>query len=137
MANLTLTRQKKVTMSRENLIGDWVRQEVLEDGSQELEQASMTEDGQYQFDFSTYDQQGNLLEHTSEFGFWGLVGDIHFTVAKVQIVNDKEYVLDPTDEEHYQVYKVLELTGQKFKYQHIVSNEVFILKRVIDRIAHC
>ena len=122
---------------RQQLFGSWYRSEVLSDGSIQTELAKMTEDGEYEFAFSIHGKQGDVIQHSIELGDWGLVGDIHFTIAKAEYVNEEQYAADFTEPDNYQAYKVIELTHQFFKYQHIVSNEVFILRRVIDKIAHC
>jgi hypothetical protein len=122
---------------RQQLFGSWYRSEVLKNGSVQTELAQMTVDGEYEFAFSIHDKQGQIIQHSIELGDWGLVGDIHFTIAKAEYINEEQYEADFTDPDNYHAYKVLELSHQIFKYQHIVSNEVFILRRVIDKIAHC
>ncbi|MDO6445843.1 hypothetical protein Q4493_08675 [Colwellia sp. 1_MG-2023] len=122
---------------RQQLFGSWYRSEVLPDGAIQTELAKMSEDGAYEFAFSIHGKQGEVIEHSIEFGDWGLVGDIHFTIAKAEYIDDEQYAADLADQDNYHAYKVLELSHQFFKYQHIVSNEVFILRRVIDKIAHC
>ncbi|MCO4799574.1 MAG: hypothetical protein KC484_10175 [Colwelliaceae bacterium] len=126
-----------MVFTRQQLFGSWYRNEVLQDGSVQTELAKMTEDGEYEFAFSIHSKQGELTQQSIELGDWGLVGDIHFTIAKAEYIDEEEYATDLANPDNYHAYRVLELSHQIFKYQHIVSNEVFILKRVIDKIAHC
>ncbi|MEW6992341.1 hypothetical protein AADZ91_16860 [Colwelliaceae bacterium 6441] len=122
---------------RQQLFGSWYRSHLLADGSVETELAQMTEEGEYEFAFSVNNKQGQLIQQSIELGDWGLVGDIHFTIAKAEYIDKKQFSADLTHPDNYQAYKVIELSHEIFKYQHILSNEVFILKRVIDKIAHC
>ncbi len=126
-----------MNFDRQQLFGSWYRSEVNGNGATQTEFAQLSADGRYEFSFSVHDQSGELLEQSLEEGDWGLVGDIHFTIAKIELVDNEQYATDLTHADNYHAYKVISLTNQNFKYQHIVSNEVFILKRVIDKIAHC
>lgn len=126
-----------MTFQRHVLIGTWYRNEVLSDGSVQTELAEMTEDGAYEFAFSIHDKEGKLVQQSIELGDWGLVGNIHFTIAKAECIEDEQYSVDLANPDNYHAYEVIELSHQIFKYKHVVSNEVFILRRVIDKIAHC
>ncbi|GLX77054.1 hypothetical protein tinsulaeT_03940 [Thalassotalea insulae] len=122
---------------RQQLVGSWYRSDVDQQGCVHTEYAQVLDDGSYEFSFSVHDQQGEIVQQSLELGDWGLVGDIHFTIAKAEYIDNEMYASDLADPDNYHAYKVLELNEQIFKYQHIVSEEVFILRRVIDKIAHC
>lgn len=122
---------------RQKLIGAWYRSEVDENGDVHTEFSQLAEDGSYEFSFSIHNARGEVIMQSLELGDWGLVGDIHFTIAKAEIIENEQYATDLGDPNNYHAYKVIELNNQTFKYKHIVSNEVFILKRVVDKIAHC
>lgn len=124
-------------VERKTLIGTWYRNEVLSDGSVQTELAEMSEDGAYEFAFSIHNSEGKLTQQSIELGDWGLVGNIHFTIAKAECVDNEQFPADLANPDNYHAYEVIELSHQLFKYKHIVSNEVFILRRVIDKIAHC
>ena len=126
-----------MNFQRQLLFGSWYRNEKIMDGCVQTEFAQMTEDGQYEFYFSVRNSEGYLIQQSVELGNWGLVGDIHFTLTKAEYIEEEQYEADLTNADNYHAYKVLELSHQIFKYQHLVSNEVFILKRVIDKMAHC
>lgn len=119
------------------LVGSWYRSDTDGNDNVHTELAQLFEDGCYEFNFSVQDKNGTTIDQSIEGGDWGLVGDIHFTIAKYESAGGERYIADATNPDNYHAYKIIELTGQLFKYQHIVSNEVFILKRVIDKIAHC
>ena len=133
-------------LSRDLLIGRWYRQDINEQGQQIIEYADMAADGSFEFTFITQNtgagiksiEEEVMCEHQiTELGDWGLVGDIHFTLTKNEIINSQLYAADLNDSENYHAYRVLQLNHKIFEYQHIVSNEVFIMRRVIDNIGHC
>jgi len=136
---------------REQLIGRWYRHDVDEHGSQTVEYADISADGSFEFTFVTIpdahcSSTSVLLKNTPteadqqqiiELGDWGLVGDIHFTLTKNELIDGQIYAADLNNADNYHAYRVLQLTHQIFEYQHIVTNEVFIMRRVIDNIGHC
>ena len=82
-------------------------------------------------------QQIEIVEQVIELGDWGLVGDIHFTITKDEIVDDLLYAADLNDGNNYHAYKVLQLNHHVFEYQHVETNETFIMRKVTDNIGHC
>jgi len=123
--------------NRNMLLGYWYRGDKDADGNQITEFARMEPDGSFEFVFVQYNSNGDVIEEITELGDWGLVGDIHFTITKGELIDDTHYGADMADEENYQAYRVLQLDSNIVKYQHIISEEVFILRRVVDKIAHC
>ncbi len=123
--------------NRALLAGRWYRMEMSETGHQLVEYAELCLDGSFEFSFVEQNAQGEVLCQNIELGDWGLVGDIHFTITQEEVDDGEHFRSDLADENNYHAYKVLALDSQIFKYQHIVSNEVFILRRVIDKIGHC
>ncbi|MFT5812926.1 MAG: hypothetical protein ACI9VT_000664 [Psychroserpens sp.] len=117
------------------LFGKWYRSERDDEGYMFTEFAEISSDGRYEFTFIQHDDHGNVSEQSVESGDWGLVGDIHFTISKSEFINDEHYAADLELDDNYHAYRVLTLNSQIFEYQHILSNEVFILRRVIDNIA--
>ncbi|MFT5635044.1 MAG: hypothetical protein ACI89T_000475 [Cognaticolwellia sp.] len=117
------------------LFGKWYRSERDDEGYMFTEFAEISSDGRYEFTFIQHDDHGNVSEQSVESGDWGLVGDIHFTISKSEFINDEHYAADLEHDDNYHAYRVLTLNSQIFEYQHILSNEVFILRRVIDNIA--
>ena len=133
---------------REQLLGQWYRLDIDEKGQQISEYAQFFDDGRFEFTFSQLNLQGCVIQQTVELGDWGVVGDIHFTITKSELVelaelgevSDSEltsYSADLTDADNYHAYRMIKLTSTIFEYQHILTNEVFIMRRVIDNIGHC
>jgi hypothetical protein len=122
---------------RQMLFGYWYRGDSDNEGNQITEFARIEPDGNFEFVFIQYNQEGQVIEEITELGNWGLVGDIHFTITKGELIEEEFYDAEMEDEDNYQAYKVLELDSSIVKYQHIITKEVFILRRVIDKIARC
>ena len=123
--------------SRECLVGRWYRTDINEQGLQTSEFAELSIDGSFEFTFLTLNKQGAIQEQIVELGDWGLVGDIHFTITKNELIDNELYAADLADADNYHAYKVLTLNNKQFEYQHVQSKEVFILRRVLDTIAFC
>lgn len=122
---------------RNVLVGQWFSSLEDSGGRRSTEFSDIQADGSFEFTFSHYDDNNVLIEQVIELGDWGLVGDIHFTMTKSEFINEQHYASDLSVAENYHAYKVLELNSTTFKYQHVITQEVFILKRVIDKIGHC
>lgn len=123
--------------NRELLFGNWFRSESDGNGDVTTESALISPDGSYEFSFTVHDKSGTLIQESIELGDWGLVGNIHFTMAKSEYINQQNYAADLADADNYHAYKVIQLNSQFFEYQHVITNEVFILRRVVDKIGHC
>ena len=121
---------------RAQLIGQWYRIGLDESGHQISEYAEIAADGSYEFTFSTLDEKGNVIEQSIELGDWGLVGDIHFTFTKSELIDNELFSANLANSDNYHAYRVLQLNSQVFEYQHVVTNEVFIMRRVIGNISH-
>ncbi len=123
---------------RTMLFGSWYRGDSEPtSGNQVTEFARMEPDGSFEFMFVQYDKHGHVVEEITELGDWGLVGDIHFTITRAEVVDGETFSADMLNEDNYQAYQVLQLTSKILEYKHIITNEVFILRRVVDKIAHC
>lgn len=126
---------------RELLFGRWFREENVEPDKKIIEYAQINADGSFEFTFITIKQtQGEsdkIIEQVTELGDWGLVKDIHFTITKDEVVNEQVYAADLNDSNNYHAYKVIQLNHHIFEYQHIDTNEVFIMRKVSENIGHC
>ena len=122
---------------RSLLFGRWYRHDVDERGFQVTEYSELNADGSFEFTFVTLDCKGNIVEQVVELGDWGLVGNVHFTLTKSEITDQKHYAADLNDDNNYHAYRVLQLNHQIFQYQHIVTDEIFIMRRVTDDVGHC
>lgn len=124
-------------MNRDLLIGKWYRSAVNEQGENISEYAELTVDGSFEFTFIIHHADGSIAHQIIELGDWGLVGDIHFTITKSEIIEDEHYVVDLAEPDNYNAYRVIALTNQTFTYQHVVSEEIFISRRVTSAMGNC
>ena len=129
-------------MSKKNyprtlLFGRWYRNDIDEHGNETVEYAQLSSDGSFEFTFITLDIKGDIIEQITELGDWGLVGDIHFTLTKNELINDELYAADLNNDDNYQAYKVLSLDHQIFHYKHRLTNDEYIMRRVVDNPGHC
>ena len=121
---------------RIQLLGHWFRQTLNHHNIQHSEYCQFKDDGSFEFIFIESDQ-GKITMQVTEYGSWGLVGDIHFTMTETELIDDKFMDCDLTDENNYHAYRVLQLNSQIFEYQHVVSKEKYLLKRTMATTAIC
>ena len=130
-----------VKYERELLCGRWFREETNTPNEKIIEYAQLNADGSFEFTFITlqvtFGAADRIVEQVIELGDWGLVGDIHFTITKNEIVDDLLYTADLNDGNNYHAYKVVQLNHHVFEYQHVETNETFIMRKVTDNIGHC
>ncbi|MDO6488067.1 hypothetical protein Q4506_04690 [Colwellia sp. 4_MG-2023] len=126
---------------RELLCGRWFREDTQTPNKKIIEYAQINADGSFEFTFITLQvtvgAAEKIVEQVTELGDWGLVGDIHFTITKDEIVDELLYAADLNDGNNYHAYKVLQLNHHVFEYQHVETNETFIMRKVTDNIGHC
>jgi hypothetical protein len=125
-----------INYPRELLFGRWYRNDVDDQGNERVEYAELSSDGSFEFTFVTL-KKGEIIEQIIELGDWGLVGDIHFTLTKDELIRGELYAADLNNDDNYQVYTVIALDHQIFHYQHRLTNEEYIMRRVVDNLGHC
>jgi hypothetical protein len=123
--------------NRALLFGRWYRNDIDEQGKQVVEYAELSADGSFEFTFVSTEQQTNVTEQVIELGDWGLVGNVHFTITKSELIDQQLYAADLNDSNNYQAYNVLQLNHQTFEYQHIETKEIFMMRKVTNAIGHC
>lgn len=123
--------------NRALLFGRWYRNDIDEQGRQIVEYAELSADGSFEFTFVSTEQETNITEQVIELGDWGLVGNVHFTITKSELIDQELYAADLNDSDNYQAYNVLQLNHQVFEYQHIETKEIFMMRKVTDAIGHC
>ncbi len=130
-----------VKYDRELLFGRWFRHDIDEHNRKTVEYAQLSADGSFEFTFITYTQKEGeteqVIEEVTELGDWGLVADIHFTITKNEVVDEQLYAADLNDSNNYHAYRVLQLNHHLFEYQHIDTDEIFIMRKITDNIGHC
>ena len=123
--------------NRALLFGRWYRNDIDAQGLETVEYAELSADGSFEFMFESTEQETKITEQVVELGDWGLVGDIHFTITKNELIDQQLYAADLNDSDNYHAYKVLQLNHHIFEYQHIETKEIFIMRKITDNIGHC
>lgn len=123
--------------NRALLFGRWYRNDIDAQGLDIVEYAELSADGSFEFTFVSTDQATKVMEKIVELGDWGLVGNIHFTITKNELIDQELYAADLNDSDNYHAYKVLQLNHNTFEYQHIETKEIFIMRKITDNIGHC
>jgi len=130
-----------VKYNRELLFGRWFREDIDDQNRKIVEYAQLSADGSFEFTFVTLEanegKTEQIFEQVIELGDWGLVADIHFTMTKNEVVDEQIYAADLNDSNNYHAYRVLQLNHQTFEYQHIETDEIFKMRKIIDNIGHC
>ncbi|PHR80118.1 MAG: hypothetical protein COA59_17890 [Colwellia sp.] len=123
--------------NRALLFGRWYRNDIDAQGREIVEYAELSADGSFEFTFVSTEQETNVAEEIIELGDWGLVGNVHFTITKSELIDQQLYAADLNDSDNYQAYNVLRLNHNTFEYQHIETKEIFIMRKITDNIGHC
>ncbi|HCH70527.1 MAG TPA: hypothetical protein DE042_08675 [Colwellia sp.] len=123
--------------NRALLFGRWYRNDIDTQGRQIVEYAELSADGSFEFTFVSTEQETNVTEQIIELGDWGVVGNVHFTITKSELIDQQLYAADLNNSDNYQAYNILQLNHQVFEYQHIETKEIFIMRKVTDTIGHC
>lgn len=122
---------------RKLLCGHWYREDIDENGYKIVEYSQLSADGSFEFSFVSLDEQGDTAEQIIEFGDWGLVADMHFTLTKSEMIDEEHYAADLNDPDNYHAYRVLILDHHTFQYQHILTGEIYTLNKIVDVVGHC
>ena len=117
--------------NRNKLIGTWYRSQVTTGGDLDSEMSILRADGTYLFRFRQIDRNG-AVQYYTESGFWGISGNVHFTIAKGYYDDGVFHAYDPSDHANYVAYIVLELSDDRFIYQTVTSGTVYTSERVKD-----
>lgn len=141
MLHSFLYGQRKVIYERNLLFGRWFREDTDDQNRKVVEYAQLSADGSFEFTFLTLKinthKVEQIIDQVIELGDWGLVGDIHFTMTKNEVIDEQIYAADLNDKNNYHAYKVIQLDHQIFKYQHIESEEIYLMRKITDNIGHC
>jgi len=122
--------------NRKQLVGYWFRQKVDETDTLQSEYCHFQEDGLFKINFIDI-KQGKTIQEVIEYGTWGLVGNIHFTITEEIIIDDECIDNDMNNEDNYHAYRVLQLNSQFFEYEHVKTKEKYLLKRTMATTAIC
>jgi len=126
-ASPSLSKNDELNWQR--LTGKWYgNMESKEQGKNEwLVERNL--DGTYIIQFKNTEKDGNIIRAT-EYGEWGISGNIYFTIFKGRIENGIKYPVDNSDPYNRDAYKILKINDNYFGYKNVRINYRFSVKKV-------
>ena len=118
-------------VSRAQLIGAWLGESPVKDGSTVKWLLKRASDGTYKVQFRITDAR-KMQRDQFETGFWGISGGVYFTLTRAMIENGRLIPVDTKDASFYDAYKILSSSPSEFKYKSLSTQEVFTVKRVAN-----
>jgi len=116
-------------LNRANIIGKWYLNQPTTKGGVWRVLSSLNADGSYLMQFEEH-LNGEIIQKYSEEGFWGVSGNIHFTITRGGHIDGKPVTVPPERPANYLAYEILELSASTFVYASIVSKNQFQSRKV-------
>ena len=114
-----------------NMVGTWYGSQRTKDGGTYNWIIKRNTQGLYRLEGKIVKPTG-LTNTENEVGEWGVGKSIYFSIYKGKVIDGKVVPSNPADPYNRDIYTVLELTKDSFRYQHIDSGELFHLKKVAN-----
>lgn len=111
--------------------GRWYGSQPTKDGGTKEELIDKLSDGTYQIVFRVTNPEKDT-RISVEVGYWGMSGDIYFSIFRGWVRDNRLIQADPSDPYHYDAYRIIRLNEELFEYQHVENGNRYILKRVPD-----
>lgn len=115
-------------MQRDLLIGTWEGEASVKGGGSRSWTIRRSADGTFRVDFTMIDAAGRSTTQ-SEVGIWGTSAGIYFTATRGFMEDGKFEQADTTDPALYDVYKIVELTSDRFEYENPSTGNRFVVRR--------
>lgn len=119
------------TYLRSKLVGKWFGSQPTKDGGNQSWTIIRRNDGRYEVTFRIYGADGASQE-LQEVGFWGVSGPVYFTIFVGQEEDGGFVPSDPADASNYDAYRIIELSSERFEYEHFVTGNRYVVKKVDD-----
>ncbi len=114
-----------------NMVGNWYGERTLDDGGTYYWIIRRNVVGQYQLEGKVIDPYGREKVQI-EVGEWGVGGGIYFTIFKGWVKDGQFVPNDQSDPYYRDVYKIIELNEESFKYKHLDSGRTYTVEKVAD-----
>jgi hypothetical protein len=117
---------------REFLIGKWVGETALEDGGHRTWLMERFPNGTFQLTIvDRYQGRPEIWDTMSEYGDWGLSGDIYFTMTRGPGVRSANTSHDAVRSSYYDdAYRISKLTAEEFRYTSVATNRAYTTRKV-------
>jgi hypothetical protein len=114
---------------RRQLLGKWYGEAELKEGGSRKWLAQRNADGSFRVDFHIA-SPGEPLFMISELGYWGVAGDVYFTMTRGIVRGERHADADVTDPRLYNAYTIIEAREDSFVYRNVETGSVFSLRKV-------
>jgi hypothetical protein len=111
------------------MIGKWYGKQPLSYGGEHEWLRENFPNGTYKIQFKSSNPDGSLIEKT-EFGIWGLSGDVYFSIYQGHLEGENISESDPSDPEIYDAYHIIHLSEKAMEYMHARTKAKFKVKKV-------
>ena len=113
---------------RSMMLGRWYGEAPLTNGGKRQWLTERFEDGTFRIQFHTDAGEGPTSQ--TEAGFWGVSGQIYFTITRGWLRGELFFPADPTDAMFYDAYEILEFSAERFRYRNPETGNVFDTRKV-------
>ena len=112
-----------------NLVGKWFGSRPLAYGEHVYWIVVRSIDGTYQINSRYINNEGEIDDVVSV-GDWGSSGQIYFSIRRGFLEHKKFVAIDPTDPQHKDAYKIINIDENRFQYQGLSTGTIFEVVRV-------
>lgn len=114
---------------RAMLVGKWYGDLPTKEGGRKQWVIDRADDGSYQIEFLVT-KANNSQQQYSESGYWGVAGNIYFSIYRGATHKGEFYPSDPSDPYNYDAYSIINLTSSSFEYQNLDSKNNYVVNKV-------
>lgn len=114
---------------RHQMVGRWLGEAPTKDGKTERWLMERRLDGTFTVMFQILDKQKKVFEQT-ETGYWGIVGDIYFSLTREILHGDKFDPQDVTKATYYDAYKILNFDANTLHYKDLDFGNEYTIHKV-------
>jgi len=116
---------------RRLLIGKWFGESPVQEGGRKTWLMDRSGDGTFVVRFKNLTPSGKI-EDESEYGDWGVSGDIYFTITRGWIRGGQKEPVHVRRSYFDDAYVVQKLTAEEFVYKSAADGDVYTVKKVPD-----
>lgn len=121
--------QRGAEKQRQLLVGKWLGESPVRSGGSKSWLMERFADGTFVVTFKNVAPDGSI-DVDSEYGDWGISGDIEFTMTRGWIRSGKKQPVWRRESYYDDAYYVRKLTPSEFIYESVTSSEVFSVRKV-------
>lgn len=116
---------------RDLLVGTWFGEALTNEGQTRRWLRQHQADGTYRLTVRDYNLDGSYIQQV-EVGQWGISGPIYFTIMKGWQEGQRLKPINPNNPYYYDAFEILNLSQERWSYQHKETQARFNVRRVAD-----